>query len=221
MPYREGEYSDLMAALGIVGSDVKDFECPRCGSHDRERHLFLYLKASGILDSLGGLRILHFAPEKRLSKIIAMQSPRDYVRGDLYPSSADIKRIDMESIGYPTASFDLVIANHVLEHVTRDHQALSEIHRVLAPNGLAILQTPYSSVLHHTWADSGIDSRSARLHAYGQEDHVRLYAQDIFSMIERSGFIARIGQHDQLLADKDHSVHGVNPHEPFFLFQRI
>jgi hypothetical protein len=48
MPYRRGSRGapPLMRALDGVGSDVDHFECPRCGAHDRERHLLLYMRAS-------------------------------------------------------------------------------------------------------------------------------------------------------------------------------
>lgn len=70
---------------------------------------------------------------------------------------------------FADGSFDVVLANHVLEHVDDDRQAVAEIHRVLARGGRAILQTPYSRVLQQTWSDPGIVSEGARLQAYGQK----------------------------------------------------
>lgn len=64
-----------MRALEMIGSDVDNFECPRCGAHDRDRHLLMYLQLSGLLASLPPLRILHFAPELNLSKRIAAMAP--------------------------------------------------------------------------------------------------------------------------------------------------
>lgn len=68
MPYQSGSAGvpELMRELEIIGSDIDHFECPHCGAHDRERHLLLYLKASGVLAEIGGRAVLHFAPEKRL-----------------------------------------------------------------------------------------------------------------------------------------------------------
>lgn len=222
MPYRRGlrDMPPLMRALGMVGSDVEHFECPRCGAHDRERHLLLYMRASGIFGKLAGASILHFAPEKRLSPLIAAQGPARHVRCDLYPASADIVRVDMQDMAFDADSFDLVLANHVLEHVDSPNRALAEVHRVLKPGGQAILQTPYAGKLHHSWEDPGIDTPDARLQAYGQEDHARLFGRDIFEVFERSGLAACIGTHRALLADCDAVRHGVNPDEPFFLFRK-
>jgi ubiquinone/menaquinone biosynthesis C-methylase UbiE len=43
--------------------------------------------------------------------------------------------LDVQAIPYPNASFDAVIANHMLYHVPKRERALSEIHRVLRPTG--------------------------------------------------------------------------------------
>ena len=77
MPYGKGLASipALMAALDVVGSDPDHFECPRCGAHDRERHLLMYLEATGLLAGMRGKSILHFAPEKRLTPRIQTVGP--------------------------------------------------------------------------------------------------------------------------------------------------
>ena len=222
MPYRRGvrSVSPLMRALDVVGSDVEHFECPRCGSHDRERHLALYLRAVGMFDLLSGMRVLHFAPERRLRRQIAATSPVEHVCCDLYPSEPGIRKVDMEAMPFGDGAFDLLIANHVLEHVSDDLKAVAEIYRVLAPGGLAILQTPFSPTLHRTWSDPGIIEPSARLQAYGQEDHVRLFGRDIVERITSTGLRSRMATHEELLGHIDVRKMGVNPAEPFFLFER-
>lgn len=222
MPYRNGSrgVTPLMHALEVVGSDVDHFECPRCGAHDRERHLLLYLRASGLLEWIKGKSILHFAPEKRLQHWLQDAGPACYTACDLYPQSPQVLRMDMLDIDIASGSIDLVIANHVLEHVADDGKALSELFRILAPGGYAVLQTPYSLKLHATWSDPGIDSDQARLHAHGQEDHVRLFGRDIFQRITATGFQSQVRRHEELLPDTDPRTAGVNPAEPFFLFRK-
>ncbi|MBS0575402.1 MAG: methyltransferase domain-containing protein [Proteobacteria bacterium] len=222
MPFGRGwaGVPPLMIALKVVGSDPEHFECPRCGAHDRERHLLLYLRASKLLDDMHGKLILHFAPEKRLSKWIRAAEPAEYVPCDLYPQSPEVQRVDMLAMDFAAEMFDVVIANHVLEHVGDVDKALAEIRRVLKPAGCAILQTPYSSKLCKTWEDPGVDTESARLQAYGQEDHVRLFGRHIFGSIESAGFDSKVQTHAQLLPDVDARSYGVNPAEPFFLFQK-
>lgn len=222
MPYRNGSrgVAPLMHALDVVGSDVDNFECPRCGAHDRARHLLLYMRAGGLLDWLSGKSILHFAPEKRLPHWILAANPGQYIQCDLYPSSPEIMRVDMLNMTFEPASFDMLIANHVLEHVGDAEKALAEIFRVLKPGGYTILQTPYSAKLHRTWSDPGIDTPQARLQAHGQEDHVRLFGRDIFDLIVSAGFESRVRRHAELLDHLDPVIAGVNLAEPFFLFRK-
>lgn len=222
MPYKRGVSSapKLTEALGIVGSDTENFECPRCGCSDRERHLFLYMQKAGLLASLVDKSILHFAPERRLAGKILDMKPARYVRCDLHPADEEVMQVDIQTMPFEDESFDLVMANHVLEHVMDDIAALAEIRRVLKGGGLAILQTPFASKLHSTWQDAGVDTNEARQLAFGQADHVRLFGRDIFSRLEASGLTSCISWHGELLEDLDAAVHGVNVKEPFFLFRR-
>lgn len=206
--------------LDVVGSDLKRYSCPKCESNDRERHLKLYCQRLGIDRLVSSAKILHFAPERHFSKYVAAAGPSEYFRVDLFPASVDIQKVDMLAIPFPEAAFDIVIANHVLEHVADDARALFEIHRVLRPGGVAILQTPYSAMLKTTFEDVNIVSGNAREHAYGQSDHVRLYGQDIFLRFCSAGFVSRIERHETTLADCDPEIYGVNSREPFFLFER-
>lgn len=204
----------------LVGSDIDNFSCPSCGSHDRERHLYLYLERIGLLEKLKGAKVLHFAPEKHLSKIIAGKGPSSYVKADLFPSDPSVRKIDMLDIPFESESFDVILANHVLEHVADDLKALSELRRVLKRGGTAILQTPYSAKLKSTFTDPGIDDDQTRRQVYGEENHLRLYGSDIFDRFAAAGFHSRMRSHADLLPDVDSKRYGVNPKEPFFLFAK-
>lgn len=221
LPYKNGKRAPLMVALDCVGSDVNNFECPRCGCHDRERHLVLYLKKLELFEKFADASILHFAPEQYLSQFIEKKKPNKYIRGDLYPEIPNVEKIDMLQIPYPDKYFDFVIANHVLEHVNDDLAGLSEIRRVLKVGGYAILQTPFSPILSKTFSDPGIDTNFARYHAYGQEDHVRLYGKDIVARFESVGFKSHMCYHNDVLVEIEPTRHGVNVNEPFFLFERL
>lgn len=166
LPYAGNGMPRLIEVLAGVGSNLKAFECPWCGCHDRERHVFMYMTAAGLLPDLSGKSVLHFAPEKRLTGKILAASPSLYIQCDIDPQTAGVMKVDILNIPFDEASFDLLIANHVMEHVSNDAKALCEIHRVLKPGGFAILQTPFSARLNNTWEDAGIDSDGARLEAY-------------------------------------------------------
>lgn len=222
LPYRRAGVSrpPLMVALEVVGSDVDNFTCPVCGCHDRERHLKLYFDSMELFGFISGARVLHFAPEENFSRLINECKPMEYVMADLQPSSPEVNKVDMMNIPYGDRYFDFIIANHVLEHVEDINSALQELYRVLRPGGYAVLQTPYSRVLHHTFSDQGITSGDVRLQAYGQEDHVRLFGRDVFMVVESVGFESSVVFHQEVLKNVSSVVYGVNADEPFFLFRR-
>lgn len=165
-------------------------------------------------------RRLAFAPEPRLQSVIAAKRPAQYVLADLYPDGPQVRRIDLLAIEFPDAQFDFVIADHVLEHVADDVRALGEIRRVLRPGGRAILQTPYSARLPTKFENPAIVTKAARLRAYGQEDHVRLYGTDLTAFIAGQGFVDRTASHAALRPGVDARAAGVNAREPLLLFER-
>jgi SAM-dependent methyltransferase len=223
LPYRHGLSSlpTVAREADIIGSDVENFECPSCGCHDRERHLSMYLHAAGLMTALRSARILHFAPERQLQRVIAQSVPLEYLRADLHPAQRGVMRVDLTNMPFPDDRFDLVIANHVLEHVSDDAKALREIRRVLRPSGHAVLQTPYASQRASTHEDAGIATEHERLQAYGQEDHVRLYGSDFAQRVVSFGFVSKVARHDELLPAVDVRACGVNPREPFHLFAKV
>jgi SAM-dependent methyltransferase len=113
--------------------------CPGCGAGERHRlqhHVLTKLIAER--HSLGD--VLHVAPEPHLAAVLR-EASRTYTAGDLNPRHGDL-RIDLVATGLESASFDLVYASHVLEHIRDDTAAIAEIHRLLRPGGLAILPVP-------------------------------------------------------------------------------
>lgn len=222
LPYRGGwkDVPRLIKALDVIGSDVENFSCPRCGAHDRERHLLMYFDRAGMWKEIEGANVLHFAPERVLAARISRARPARYVKADLFPNAADVTREDLTRLSFGDCAFGVVIANHVLEHVADDRAAMKEIFRVLQPGGLAVLQTPYSDKLTRTFEDESIRDEEARLQAFGQEDHVRLYGRDLFSRLQSVGFVSKVLEHDAVLKDYGESLYGVNRREPFICMER-
>ncbi|MEJ0065408.1 MAG: methyltransferase domain-containing protein [Caulobacteraceae bacterium] len=80
----------------------------------------------------------------------------------------------------------LVWCSHVLEHIPDDAAALDEVFRILAPGGWLVAQVPIGGDV--TLEDPSVSDDAARLEAFLQEDHVRLYGRDIARRIEAAGF---------------------------------
>ncbi len=106
---------------------------------------------------------------------------------DLKSPLADIKG-DIKSMNFENKSFDLIICNHVLEHIDDDIKALNEIFRVLKSGGVAILQVPINFNRNETFEDQSIISRKDREKYFGQYDHVREYGLDFKERVEKVGF---------------------------------
>jgi len=167
--------------------------CPRCGSRERHRMLWLFLSRETPLvakvDAAAApkLRVLHFAPEPQFQARLAAQPHLDYVSADLNSPFA-MQHADITQIPYPDASFDAVLCNHVLEHVPDDGKALRELFRVLRSGGFAVLQHPIAQSLAQTYEDPNITEPAARARAFGQTDHVRVYGRDFGDRVHAAGF---------------------------------
>ncbi|HEX6223718.1 MAG TPA: methyltransferase domain-containing protein [Chryseolinea sp.] len=162
--------------------------CPNCLSLERHRLIWLYLREkTGFFKD--PLHVLHIAPEacfiKRFEKI-----HRDrYVTADIESPLAKIK-MDIHEIPFGQNTFDVVLCNHVLEHVRDDIKAMNEIHRVLKPGGFAILQVPFfNPVPDETFEDANITDRHEREKIFGQDDHVRKYGKDYTQRIKGAGLL--------------------------------
>ena len=102
--------------------------CARCRSMERTRLLWMILDRIGMFRP--GQRVLHFAPEMPLAKRFAELSGDRYHACDIDParyssSFAQVRPFDLckDLVKLPSRSFDLIIHNHVLEHLACDVEA--------------------------------------------------------------------------------------------------
>jgi SAM-dependent methyltransferase len=177
--------------------------CPGCRSLERHRALCVYLKQSATLFN-DGLRILHLAPEPILERRLKALPRVSYLGADLNPGEGQV-RADVTDLPFADASFDMILCSHVLEHVREDRRAMSELYRVLAPGGRAILQHPIDHTRAVTFEDPSVATPRARRRAYGQRDHVRIYGRDFRQRLEDAGFRVTVVRVDEL-ADNETTV---------------
>lgn len=164
----------------------KNALCPGTLSLERHRILWLYLtNETNIFES--NLRVLHIAPEQIFFKRFRKIKNWDYVTFDLKSPLASVKG-DIKSMNFKDDYFDLIICNHVLEHIDDDFKALKEIYRVLKPGGISILQVPMNINRVNTIEDRTVTSKKEREKLYGQYDHVREYGLDFKERVEKIGF---------------------------------
>jgi SAM-dependent methyltransferase len=170
----------------IGGGYRQNMMCPYCESIDRERLIYLYLKTKTTVLSQS-LSVLHVAPEECLQRVFLSRPNIQYVSADLESPLAMV-RMDITRIHSAANTFDVIICNHVFEHVRDDRRAMAELLRVLKPGGFAILQVPLSLTASATIEDPKVTSPEERLRVFGQRDHVRLYASDYQDRLQTVGF---------------------------------
>ncbi|HVT11389.1 MAG TPA: methyltransferase domain-containing protein [Fimbriimonadaceae bacterium] len=176
----------ILSELQVVSGGVRDTTCPRCGSYDRERLLYLFVERRTDLLS-GGKKVLDIAPADNLGAKIKASPGIDYTSGDLLRTDVMVK-LDVTDIQFPDETFDAVMCNHVMEHVPDDRKAMREIRRVLKPGGWALVLVPYSKVLKETIEDPTAATPEERLRRFGQDDHIRIYAlPDYLARLRESG----------------------------------
>jgi len=151
----------------------KHAECTSC--HALERHRIQFLVLNDVLSDIdtAHLKILHFAPERFFREYFSKRFGQ-YESADLDMKGVDY-HVDLQQLPFEDESYDFVFASHVLEHVANDEQAISEIRRILKPNGIAMLPIPII-------AEKTIEYPEANPH---EEYHVRAPGIDYFKKYER------------------------------------
>lgn len=194
-----------------------DAECPGCGCRERHRLLWLYLvNRTPILTSR--LRVLHLAPERVIRRRLLALPNLVYISGDLDSPLAKTT-LDILALPFPDTSFDVILCNHVLEHIPDDARAMRELHRVLRPGGWGIFQVPLNP-FRDTFEDSSIIDPAERTRLFGQEDHVRIYGCDYRTRLERAGFTVTVDPYVRELPPNQVRYFGLMPDEDIHLCRK-
>lgn len=200
----------------VIAGYGENVFCPQCFSKNRERLLKAVFEKRLVLDK--NTRILHFSPEKNLYRwlcSIAMVTTADTVPRLYTNIDRHIRYADATRLAFSDNSFDLLIANHILEHIPEDEKAMREMHRVLTPDGIAVLQVPYSETLPYTLEEPTIDDPQRQATLFGQRDHVRIYAlEDYLRRLKAAGFSVRLLPPEGLA---EFRMYATQPNESVFL----
>ncbi len=193
-----------------------DALCPQCGSLERHRLIWLFLKRYTDLESGTARTLLHVAPEPSLAQRLRSVPGITYRSID-WDSSTAMVRMDLMKLAFPDQVFDIVFCSHVLEHVADDAVAMQECRRVLKPTGWAVFLVPI--IREFTYEDPTITDPADRERLFGQADHVRAYGPDFQDRLAANGFTVRRMSPVDVLRKSDPDI-GVKPGEwPIFYCQ--
>ena len=193
--------------------------CPSCLSLERHRMMWWYLKEQSDFFTKGK-KVLHIAPELCFIKRFEAFHGDNYITADIESPLAKVK-LDVLDMPFEDDSFDIVFCNHVLEHVSDDIKAMSEIYRVMKPGGWGILQVPlFHPLKESTYEDFSITNPTEREKVFGQSDHVRLYGKDYIDRLKSVGFNASEVRPQAKLSDAEMKRYALPADEPIFLVKK-
>jgi len=173
----------------------ENVKCPKCGSFERGRLMWLYLKdLNNLFESHATIKLLHFAPERIFYEKFSKLQNLEYTPCDLCPEKyvfggkVKVTKVDITKIPFDNRTFDFIFCSHVLEHIPDDALAMSELYRVMKPGGWGVFQAPIDFSVKKTYEDFSITTPEGRAIAFGQRDHVRRYGLDYKNRLEKAGF---------------------------------
>ncbi len=131
---------------------------------------------------------MHFAPERGLHAFIAERAKK-YICYDKNPDKyryADCRELDIcdEVECIRSECFDIVIHNHVLEHLRCNFTVvLMQLHRLVARGGFHMFSVPIKSGFYREDLNPKLGANERR-NVFGQEDHYRVFGRsDVASIL--------------------------------------
>jgi SAM-dependent methyltransferase len=177
-------YHGYFVSMGWHGPP--EYRCPNCSSRPRDRQIALILATMGLdIGRLLQMRLLHIAPEWWIFR--QLRGSTEYVGGDIIKRRNGNAIVDITNIEFPDDHFELLICNHVLEHVPDDRRGMSELFRILKPDGLGIVTVPIKIDSYETW-EPPVGMPTEEIDRICGRDHKRNYGLDFADRLASVGF---------------------------------
>ena len=186
----------------------EDALCPGCLSLERHRAIWLWItRNTDLLNSHP--RLLHIAPEVSLmGRFRKLYTTSDYITADLESPLADM-HFDVQQIPLPERSVDVVICNHLFEHVEDDRLAMRELWRIMRHGGWGIMLVPENRAMAKTFEDDSITDPAERTRLFGQYDHRRVYGRDYDERLQSAGFKVERIAYAEVLSPEERALYRI------------
>ncbi len=197
--------------------------CYKCESLERHRLLWLYFNNQTDFFERKNLKLLHVAPELCLYAKFSKMPSVNYYPCDLFPELYPYKEVfkmDLTNIHFEENFFDVIICNHVLEHIPDDAKAMAQLYRVMKKGGWGIFQVPIDYKREKTYEDFSITTPQERFKAFGQKDHVRWYGQDYKDRLSEANFIVKEDDWVKHFSDEEIQRYRLSPKELIYYCQK-
>ena len=172
--------------------------CTSCGSLERHRAIHSVLHSNKILKSLETnkeKRCLHLAPEYSTFSYLKPFFNSGYISSDIQPSlyphtNALSLQLPSHFKIFPDNYFDLIIHNHVLEHIPGDYvNHLYQFSRILKTGCSMVFTVPDERILNQqpSTLQHGeyLPHERLRKMFFGQGDHYKWFGTDIIHILDK------------------------------------
>ena len=192
-----------------MGYSIQNIECPRCASHSRHRAFFLWLRDNYQVAGKSGIALV-FAPEGALTSVWASAPALKTIGIDIEPARHVDVLGDVMHLPLVAEFADLVWCHHVLEQVTDDHLAMTELNRVLkSRTGQLVLSAGMSgnlSTLEYGKSEKALSGNR------------RSYGADLAERLSTAGFV--VEQLSYGLDDGALAKYAIR-NEPFYVCRKV
>nr|WP_303829856.1 class I SAM-dependent methyltransferase [Asticcacaulis taihuensis] len=159
---------------------------------------------------LQGKTILHFSPEQPLFH--RLKDEPGYISGDIKKNKYAHYEVDVTAIPYPDKHFDVIVCNHVMEHVPDHHKGFAECFRVLKDDGVAFFSVPFYDDREVTWYPPA-DMPKEEVDRICGVEHRRLYGRDFADIVAVSGFNVA----SEVLSGEEEALYRTDNNDPIFI----
>lgn len=162
--------------------------CGDCGSLPRTRMAWAMLTRH--VRPQPDWRVLHLAPERQLAKVFIETCNDGYDPTDFSPGhyarkiGRPVRKLDLvaEAAALPSNHYDLVVHNHVMEHIPCNVTLLIQhLHRSIKPGGIHLFSIPIWPGTSREDLDLSLPEPE-RIKIFGHKQHMRRFGRDDFDV---------------------------------------